>query len=376
MNINLPSLPVSASSFNFVTTYKLGLLQRGTYQPFRLPTAASPAAYLNIVSARLLHSHFNSSSSPSRLEPIPQTRHLTRTRIRIRTRTLTLTPTLSRTLATMSDKLIPKDPSAVAVIRNITPNVVTVSVPFARFEKVRVGGRGTIIRMTSGTIAVFSPVALTPETKAKVAELGGNVGYLIAGDIEHHIFLSEWKKEYPNAKLIGPKGLPEKRSKMNDPKVGKEQFAFLYDETNAHSNNISEEFAADFEVEFVNDHANKEIVLFYKPDKVLIEADLMFNLPAIEQYSKVPESEKKGASLLNKLFQTLNNTSGEAKAHKRLLWYAISNATKNRAGFNESIKRIDSWDWETLIPCHGETIEGTGKQVFRKIFEWHLRGHK
>ncbi|CAJ2504262.1 Uu.00g116560.m01.CDS01 [Anthostomella pinea] len=276
----------------------------------------------------------------------------------------------------MSSKLIPKNPSAVAVIRNITPNVVTISVPFARFEKVRVGGRGTIIRMTSGTLAVFSPVALTPQAKAKVAEMGGNVGYLIAGDMEHHIFLSEWKKEYPQAKLIGPKGLPEKRAKMTDDKVGKEQFAFVYDASNMHSNAISDEFAADFEVEFVDAHASKEIVLFFKPERVLIEADLMFNLPAIEQYSKVPEAEKKGASLLNKLFETLNTTAGEAKAHKRLQWYALSNGTKNRAGYNESVQRIDSWDWDTLIPCHGETLQGNGKQVFRKIFEWHLRGHK
>jgi hypothetical protein len=44
----------------------------------------------------------------------------------------------------MSSKLIPTNPSDVMVIRNVTPNVVTLSVPFARFGKIRVGGRGTI----------------------------------------------------------------------------------------------------------------------------------------------------------------------------------------------------------------------------------------
>ncbi|KAI0019933.1 hypothetical protein F4780DRAFT_780048 [Xylariomycetidae sp. FL0641] len=275
----------------------------------------------------------------------------------------------------MSSKLIPTDPESVAVIRNITPNIVTVSVPFARFGTVRVGGRATIIRMSSGALTVFSPVALTPSVQAKVAEMGGNVGYLIAPDMEHHIFLSEWKKEYAGARLIGPKGLPEKRAKMNDEKIGKDEFAFVYEPSNARSNAISDEFAADFEVEFVDAHPNKEIVLYNKPDKVLVEADLMFNLPAIEQYSKVPEAEKKGG-LVNKLFETLNGTAGDAKAHKRLQWYAFSNGNKNRAGYNESVKRIDSWDWDTLIPCHGETIETGAKDTFRKIFEWHLRGHK
>lgn len=44
----------------------------------------------------------------------------------------------------MSDKLVPKTPSDVMVIRDITPNVVTLSVPFARFGMIRVGGRATI----------------------------------------------------------------------------------------------------------------------------------------------------------------------------------------------------------------------------------------
>ncbi|KAI8946344.1 hypothetical protein F4801DRAFT_564967 [Xylaria longipes] len=297
-----------------------------------------------------------------------------------RTPTLHTTPYtpshVQRRAFRMSEKLIPKNPSAVQVIRNVTPNVVTVSVPFLRFEKVPIGGRATIIKLTSGAIAVFSPVALTDEVKAKVTELGGNVGYLIAGDLEHHIFLTQWKTEYPTAKLIGPKGLPERRKAMTDPMIGKEEFDFLYDETNAHSAAISDEFAADFEVEMVDAHPNKEIVLFYKPEKVLIEADLMFNLPPTEQYSKVPENEKKGGGLLKKIFYALNTTQGPAKGHKRLLWYAISNGNKNRAGFNESAKRIYGWDWNTLIPCHGDTIEGTGKETFAKIFDWHLNGKK
>ncbi|KAI1123609.1 hypothetical protein F5Y10DRAFT_47571 [Nemania abortiva] len=292
------------------------------------------------------------------------------------TSTLSVPPHHHRRTFTMSEKLIPKDPAAVQVIRNVTPNVVTVSVPFLRFEKIPIGGRATIIKLTSGAIAVFSPVALTPAVKEKVAELGGQVGYLIAGDLEHHIFLTQWKTEYPDAKLVGPKGLPERRKAMNDPMIGKEDFDFLYDETNAHSAAISDEFAADFEVEMVDAHPNKEIVLFYKPEKVLIEADLMFNLPPTEQYSKVPEAEKKGGGLLKKIFYALNTTVGPAKGHKRLQWYAVSNANKNRAGFNESIKRINGWDFTTLIPCHGDAIEGTGKEIFAKIFDWHINGKK
>lgn len=275
----------------------------------------------------------------------------------------------------MSSKLVPSNPSDVAVIRTITPNVVTVSVPFARFGIIRVGGRGTIIRLTSGALAVYSPVALTPETQAKVAELGGDVRYIIAGDIEHHIFLSEWARAFPNAKIVGPKGLAAKRAAVkDDERIGKEPFAFEWDASNAHDNNVDAAFAADFDVEFVGSHPNKEVVLLYKPDRVLIQADLMFNLPAIEQYSRVPAAEKTSHALLNRIFEGANNTSGDAKGLKRFLWYVISRG--DRAGFNESVRRINDWDFDTIVPCHGETIMGGGKELFRKAFEWHLQGRK
>lgn len=276
----------------------------------------------------------------------------------------------------MSSKLIPANPADVMVIREITPNVVTLSVPFRRFGKLRVGGRGTIVRLTSGTLAVFSPVALTADVKAKLAALGGSVGYIIAGDMEHHIFISDWAKEFPNAKIIGPEGLPEKRAKATDAKIGKEKFAFVFTPTKRDASSISEEFAADFETEYVAAHPNKEVVLFYKPDKVLIQADLMFNQPSIEQYSRATEAEKNVHPWLNKIWNGLLSTAGEAKAHKRVQWYVFSNGNKDRAGFNASIKKIASWDFTTLIPCHGETIEGNGKEVFQKIFEWHLKGSK
>ncbi len=44
----------------------------------------------------------------------------------------------------MSSKLVPSNPSDVMVIRDVTPNVVTLSVPFLRFGRIPVGGRGTI----------------------------------------------------------------------------------------------------------------------------------------------------------------------------------------------------------------------------------------
>ncbi|OIW31099.1 hypothetical protein CONLIGDRAFT_574425 [Coniochaeta ligniaria NRRL 30616] len=275
----------------------------------------------------------------------------------------------------MSSKLIPSKPEDVMVIRDLTPNIVTLSVPFNRFGKLRVGGRGTVVKLTSGSLAVFSPVALTQDVQKRISLLGsGKVGYIIAPDMEHHIFVSEWARAFPDAKIIGPEGLPQKRSSTtNDDKIGKEPFAVEFKAgPGKRQTKISPEFDADFEFEFVDAHVNKELVFLYKPDRTLIQADLFFNLPATEQYSRVVDGPKEGA--LSRIFGAIQSPQGDATKMKRFIWYLVSKG--DREGFNDSIRLIDSWDFDTVIPCHGDTIVGDGKEVFRKVFDWHLSGKK
>jgi len=138
---------------------------------------------------------------------------------------------------------------------------------------------------------------------------------------------------------------------------------------------VSEEFDEEFEYEYVDAHPNKELVFFHKPSKTLIEADLLFNLPATEQYSKTPGGAADATSgLVTKLFAGLQNTKGDAKWQKRMLWYAFSSS--DRTGFNKSIQRIGGWGFENLVPCHGDTLIGNGKSVFENVFAWHLQGKK
>ncbi|KAK1596896.1 uncharacterized protein LY79DRAFT_667049 [Colletotrichum navitas] len=276
---------------------------------------------------------------------------------------------------TMSQKLIPQNPADVMVIRDLTPNITTFSVPFSRFGAVKIGGRGTLVRLTSGRLAIFSPVALTDDVRAKIADKGGDLAYIVAPDAEHHIFLSEYKAAFPAAKLVGPDGLPQKRAKQTgDPKIDPaDEFAVVFKPADKPA--VGPDFDADFECEYVDSHPNKEIAFFYRPDRLLIQADLLFNLPPTEQYSRVPEAERDTSSgLANRLFGGMQTTQGDLRWTRRFQWYVIS--SKDRAAFNESIRRIDAWDFDTIVPCHGDVIQGDGKERFRNVFEWHLAGHK
>jgi len=262
--------------------------------------------------------------------------------------------------------LTPNNPEEVMVIREVNPYITALSVPFFRFGLIKVGGRGTLVKMANGGVAVFSPVALTPDVKETVAKLG-EVKYITALDIEHHIFLGPWHEAYPAAKVLGPAGLPEKRLKQKNETV---PFFKVFDTKGAQS--VDPEFDAEFETEYMPSHMNKEIVFLHKPSKTLIEADLFFNLPATEQFSKTGESPESG--IFTKLFSALNNTKGEAIWQKRFLWYAISSG--NRPEFNWSVERISKWDFDTVVPSHGDIMETGGKGIFEKVFGWHLAAAK
>ena len=224
--------------------------------------------------------------------------------------------------------------------------------------------------MQSGALAVFSPTALTPEVRSTVESMGNRVGYIAAMDFEHHIFVGEWAAAFPSAKILGVEGLPEKREQ--DKSTAGNKFEHVWTQKNKVDMKVDSEFDAEFDYEYVGSHANKELVFCHKPDKTLIEADMMFNLPAKEQYSRTGEDPTSG--LWTKLFIGLQNTMGKATWQKRFLWYAAS--SPDRKGFNQSAQKIASWDFDRIIPCHGDVIETGGKGIFMKVFEWHLQGAK
>ena len=277
-------------------------------------------------------------------------------------------------MASGASKLIPSDPDKVMIVRRLTPNLLICSVPFLRFGRIKIGGRGTIVKLRDDSLAVFSPVALTQNVKQQMQEQLGstNVKYLTALDQEHHIFLEAWHKEYPQAKVIAPETLPELRNKQGYFKIPDENWRLVKaSETGGKGVSVDATFDAEFEGEYVPAHGNKELVFCHKPTRTLIEADFMFNLPATEQHSRTGDSATTG--WLTRLFNSINSTQGTAIWQKRLIWYAIA---QDKKAYGESVKTIAKWDFDRIVPCHGDVIETGGKGIFEKVNGWFLEGKK
>lgn len=70
--------------------------------------------------------------------------------------------------------------------------------------------RMAILRLSDGSLFIWSPVALGNELKTLVDALG-IVRYVIAPNSLHHLSRGDWRRAYPSAKLYAPPGLRAKR---------------------------------------------------------------------------------------------------------------------------------------------------------------------
>jgi hypothetical protein len=264
----------------------------------------------------------------------------------------------------------PANPAEVMVIRKLTDEITTLSVPFKRFGKFQIGGRATLIRLPSGSVAVFSPVSLTDDVRKTVKEMG-ELKYIVAPDLEHHMFIHPWYQAYPNARVLAPKGLAAKRQKQNNPEV---PIAVEFDAPIPNSVSVDPEFDAAFDSTVVAAHPNKELVFNHRASGTLVEADLLFNLPATEQNSRMPGglygAEAGGGNAWTKVFSSVMHTQGEALWPKRFIWYLLSR--RDRPGFSKCVNDISQWKFDRIVPAHGDVVETGGKALFEKMFSWHL----
>lgn len=154
----------------------------------------------------------------------------------------------------------------------------------------------------------------------------GTVRYIFALNIEHHLFISSWAKELPSVKVIGMEGLPEKREKSEATRG----VLFAHVLTSGQpSHKLSPEFDAEFIYEFIHSHQSKGIVFFHKQSGILIEADLVWNLPATEQYSRSTEDPTSGA--LTRFVGGILYAKGDMTWQKHNLWYVAG--ASNRKEF-------------------------------------------
>ncbi|KAG2111792.1 hypothetical protein BD769DRAFT_1580765 [Suillus cothurnatus] len=227
------------------------------------------------------------------------------------------------------------------VIREVTKDVWIFSRPFARLGIFPMGGRSTAIKLRDGGVWVLASTPLTQETRNKIDELG-EVKYIIGADAVHHLFLGEFKRAYPNAKLIGVEGAIKN---MSDKSL---QFDGLWGRDPPDTN-----YGFEDEIKhcYFSGFRNKDVAFLHTPSRSLIEADLLLNLPAYEQYSKSSSS-------------VYGNIKPDSWIHRAI----IKSTAIDAEAMRRDATTVANWDFDRIIPCHGDVIETDGNRMWRALY--------
>ncbi|THU83081.1 hypothetical protein K435DRAFT_435838 [Dendrothele bispora CBS 962.96] len=231
------------------------------------------------------------------------------------------------------------------VIREVTSNVWTFSAPF-KLGILPFGIRSTAIRLSNGDVWVLASTPLTEQTKEGIDKLG-SVKWIMNSSLAHHFHLGEFKKAYPDAKLIGVNGIGEKKSAEG----------LVFDGEYGKDLDVETRYGFEDEIKscYFSGSASKEVAWYHTASKTLIVGDLMVNLPATEQFSKSKTSAK---------LPFINTLSPSGMLLKRTLW----GSGLDKDAMRRDIKTVSEWDFERIILAHGNIIEKDAKKAWENAY--------
>lgn len=273
-------------------------------------------------------------------------------------------------------------PNFKIVTKSLTENILLASTAFSRVDKFNFGARMAVFKFPqSNKIILWSPLPYTPQvidvlTKFtnNTNESNLNIAYVIIPDREHNLAAKSYKEKFPGCKLIGMEGLDENSLKLDYKFIKLMGNKVLKnDELKQIFNDSDSGLIVDnFEFVYLPNHANQELVVFDKSSSTLFEADLLFNLGVpgstlgetiLEQYS--PElgfpkgfNPHSGWSFITRYLQPYSKVG-------RFLFRKLVDINHSKPGL-EAI--YNSWDFKTIVMCHGNIITKDAKEAFKHVF--------
>jgi Domain of unknown function (DUF4336) len=200
--------------------------------------------------------------------------------------------------------------------------------------------RMAIIRLSDGSLFVWSPIEFTDRLQAEVDALGP-VRHIVAPNSLHHLFLGEWQRAYPGARLHAPPGLRKKRRDI----------VFDADLEDA----PSPDWAA--EIDQVAVHGNlitTEMVFFHAASGTVLFADLLQQIPA------------HSVSGWRAAVARLDLMVGPEPAVPRKFRIAFI----NRRAARDAVTSILAWSAEKVVMAHGTPVENDAPAFLRRAFAW------
>lgn len=195
-----------------------------------------------------------------------------------------------------------------------------------------------LLRLGDGSLVAYSPVALTAERRAAVDALG-RVAHIYAPSLYHHRWVVDWAAAYPSAHVHAPARLAKKEPDLRvDRELGgapEPAFAGVVDELHIDGCRLD------------------ETVLFHRPARTLVVADLVHNIGRPE-----------GA--WTRLYTRAMGFYDRVALSRMLRWAAFS----DRAAARKSVDAVLALPFDRLVVGHGAPLAAGAREALAAAYAW------
>ena len=200
--------------------------------------------------------------------------------------------------------------------------------------------RMSVVLLPDGGLWVWSPIALDERLEAAVNELG-TVRHLVSPNKLHHLFLGDWARAWPAAKLHAPPGLARRRRDL--------RFAAeLGDEPDP-------DWAGQIEqVIFHGSFAMAEVVFFHRASRTAIVCDL------VQRFD--PDTLHGWRRAVMRLDGMVGPAGSTPREWRLSFW--------NRAAARRARRTVLDWDPRRVVIAHGEWVREGGREVLERALAW------
>lgn len=208
-----------------------------------------------------------------------------------------------------------------------------------RYAGVQMGRRMTVVRLVSGGPWIHSPAPLDHDLLGELAGIGPVRFVVPASDLHGHLCMDQCRAAFPDSRLLAAPGLAEKRKDLTfDGTLGATPDPGWID---------------DIDQAPLKGHRLNEVEFLHRSSRTLIAGDLIFNIGS-------------DRPLITRLFcngPQLRRRVGPTPLFRR--------GVRDRQAARASIARILGWDFDRVLPGHGDVIESGGHEaVERGLGAW------
>lgn len=215
----------------------------------------------------------------------------------------------------------------------LSPGILWTDARPMRFLGAPVGRRCAVVRSAGHQLFVFSPVRADAASIGALRQLG-EVGAFILPSRFHDRFYEGYFRVFPQARFLAARpvmtdhpGWPLTELVAGRPELSSFDFVELKG------------------MPWVREH-----LFCHRPTRTLFVADALFNIPT-------------PSGAIDRLIISAAQVGGRPRVCR-----TFRTMIRDREAFSESLAQVFKWDFDRIVPGHGDVIETGGKEVLRNAY--------